>query len=83
MSFMSFHIDGTEGAGRTEVLAGTATDATLGVDNGYLHRMLVGGITGHHLDGSRRTMAGAVAALHPVGQRNTVFPDPYGMTDAG
>ena len=28
-------------------------------------------------------MAGAVAALHTVGQRNAVLPDPYGMTDAG
>ena len=31
--FVAFDIDGTEGAGRAEVLAGTAADATLGVDD--------------------------------------------------
>ena len=80
---MPFHIDGTEGARRTEVLAGTATDATLGVDNGYPHRMLVSGITGHHLDGSRRTMAGTIATIHPISQRYTIFTHPYGMADTG
>ena len=31
--FVAFDIDGTEGAGRAEVLAGTAADTTLGVDD--------------------------------------------------
>ena len=80
---MPFHIDGAEGTGRTEVLASTATDTTLGVDNGYLHRMLVGSITGHHLDGSCRTMAGTIATIHPISQGYAVFPHPNGMTDTG
>jgi hypothetical protein len=32
MSLMSLYIDGAKGAGRAEVLASTATDATLYVD---------------------------------------------------
>ena len=38
-------------------------------------------MTGHHFDGSHRTVAGTVAALHIIGQYHTVLLDPYGMAN--
>ena len=77
----SFHVDGTVGAGRAKGLASAAADALLDVDGRDLGRVWVVGVGGYHQDGGRRAMAGAVVALHPVGQRDAeVFP-PDGLPD--
>ena len=80
---MSLHVDGAERTRRTQVLACAAPDAPLGIDGRNPDGVHVAAVGGHHQDSPRGTMAGAVAALHTVGQRNAVLPDPYGMTDAG
>lgn len=77
---MSLHIYGTEGTRRTEVLAGSATDTPLCVHYGYLRRVGIIGIVRHHLYGTCRTMACAVAACHTVGQRQTVVLHPNSVT---
>lgn len=82
MPLISLNIYRTERTRRTQILACSATDATLGVDNWNLGRLVVLGIHVHHHYGSRRTMAGTVAAAHSVGHRQTVFLYPHGMTDA-
>ena len=82
MPLMSLNVYRTERASGTQVLACSATDATLCVYYGYLRRLVVLGIHVHHQYGSRRTMAGTVAAAHAVGHRQTVFLYPHCMTDA-
>lgn len=82
MPLMSLYVYRTERTGGTQILACSATDATLGVDNWNLGRFVVLGIHVHHHYGSRRTMAGTVAAAHSVGHRQTVFLYPHGMTYA-
>ena len=81
MDFMALNIDGGEGTGGTEMLAGTATDASALVDSGYVGRLVVIGIAGHHLDGSRGTMAGTVATINAIGENQAVFLNPYGVAD--
>ena len=81
MHFVAFHIDGREGTGGTEVLAGTAADAALLVDGGHVGRFVVIGIAGHHLDGSCGTVALAVAAVYTVGEHQTVLLNPYGVAN--
>ena len=83
MPLMSLNVYRTERTRGTQILACSATDATLRVDNGYLRRLVVLGIHVHHQYGPRRTMAGTVAAAHTVGHGQTVFLYPHGMTDAG
>ena len=80
---MSLDVDRAERPRRTKVLAGTTAYATLGVNHGYLYRLLVVGVNGHHLYGSRRTMAGAVATAHSFRHGQTVFLDPHGMAYPG
>lgn len=76
MYFVALHVDSTERACGTQVLAGTATDTPLGVDG----RHSVGTtINMHHCDSPRRAMAGAVAALHIIGKRHTILAYPYGV----
>ena len=82
MPLMSLNVYRTERTGGTQILACSATDATLRVDNGYLRRLVVLGIHVNHQYGPRRTMAGTVAAAHTVGHGQTVFLYPHGMTDA-
>ena len=61
------------------MLAGTTADALVLVHGGHLHRAVRTGVV-HHLDGSRRAMASAVAARNAVGQDDAVFFHPYGVT---
>ena len=79
---MPHHIDGAERPGRTEILAGTAAYAPLGIDGRYTKILAVIAVLAatsvtamsshrHHLYGSGRTMPCAVAALLAV---------PYGYT---
>ena len=77
---MSFHIDGTEGTGRTEVFASTATDAAFCVDGWELERIGVLGVRRYHGDGTCGTMARTVTAFHLVGLYHTVALDPYGVS---
>ena len=81
MHFVAFHVDGREGTGGTEVLAGTAADAALLVDGGYEGRFVVIWVAGHHLDGSGRTVALTVAAVYTVGEHQTVLLNPYGVAN--
>ena len=83
MSRVSLHVDGTEWASGTEILAGTASDATLHIDHWYSDRGLILWVGRHHQDGSRRTVAGAVATLDVVSHRDAILLHPNGMADAG
>ena len=79
MSFVSFHINGTEGTGRTEVFASTATDTAFRVDGWELERVGIVGIRRHHGDGLRGAMAGAVVTCHLIPVHDAVLFDPYGV----
>ena len=81
MDFMALNIDGGEGTGRAEMLAGTATDASALVDSGHVGRLVVFWVAGHHLDGSRGTMAETVAACYSISEHQAVFPHPHGMAN--
>ena len=84
MYFVSFHINRTERSGRAEVLTSATAYALVLVHGRHLHRAVWTFVV-YHLDGSRRAMAGAIAATDAVGQHNAVFLDPHSMTymDAG
>ena len=79
---MPFHIDGTERSGRAQVFTRAATDTPLGIDDRNLDRARVTAVRGNHQYGSRWAMAGTVATIHAIGQRNTVLFYPYSVTDA-
>ena len=79
MYLVSLDIDGREGTGRTQVFAGATAYAAGFVDCGNVGRLLVIRVRGYHLDGTDRAMAGTVATLYTVGQRDTVLLNPYGM----
>ena len=81
MHFMAFYIDGREGTCRTQVLTGTTAYATVLVDSGYIGRLLVVGVAGHHLDSIYGTVACTIAALHTIGQWDTILLNPYCMTN--
>ena len=78
---MSFHIDCAERACRTQVITCAAADAAFGIDNGYLGGLRISGVRSHHLYGADRAVAGAVAALHLIGDADAILLNPYGMTD--
>ena len=80
MHFIPFHINRAKRSGRAEVLAGTAADAFVLVHGRHLH-LAVRSFVVDHLNGTRRTVARAVAARHTVGQYHTVFLNPYSMSD--
>ena len=80
MHFMPLDIDSREGTRRTDILTGSAADAGSIVDGGNHGRLLAIGIQRHHLNGSRGTMAGTVAALHLISQHHAVLLDPHGVT---
>ena len=80
MRVIPFHINRAERSGGAEVLAGAAADAGVFIDGRHLHRA-VRALVVHHRDGSRGTVAGAVAAADTVGEDHTVLFDPHGMTD--
>ena len=67
MSLRSLYIDGTEGAGRAEVLASTASDATLYVDGWDAWRTSVALFGVDHLYGSCGAMACAIATIYSIG----------------
>ena len=77
---MSFHIDCAERACRTQVLTCAAADAAFGIDNGYLGGLRIPGVRSHHLYGADWAVAGAVAALHLIGDADAILLYPYGMT---
>ena len=75
---MPFHIDGAEWSHGAQILAGTAADATFGVDcHGLMHAAFT---CGHYLDGPDRAVAGAVAAIATI-VGEAVFFNPYGMAN--
>lgn len=80
MPFVSLHVDGTEGAGGTEVLAGSATYAAFRVDYRYLLGFLIFRMAWHHLYGTRRAMAGTVATLHTVSHGDAIPSSPYSVS---
>ena len=83
MHFVTFYIDGRIRTCRTQILTGTTADAACLVDSGNIRRFLVVWVAGYHLNGAYRTVACTVAAFYTIGQRNTVFLNPYGMTYLG
>ena len=82
MLLVSLHVDGTEWSGRTQILARSTAYAPLCINDRNLQRCGVFVVGRHHQYGSRRTVAGAVAASHAVGNGYAVFLDPYGMAYA-
>ena len=81
MVFVSLDIYGTERTRRTKIFTRTATDATFSVHDRNFGCIRPAGFRGHHSNSSRRAMAGAVATLDTIGERNTIGANPYGMTD--
>ena len=77
--YITLHINRAERSGRAEVLASTAADTFVFIHGRHLHRAIRAFVV-YHLDGSRRAVAGAVAAADTIGQHHTVFLDPYGVT---
>ena len=80
MYFVPLHVDGTEWFRRTEILARSASDATAQVDGRELWRSLVVRVCRNHHDGSRRTVAGAVATFHSIGEDDAILLRPHRMT---
>lgn len=80
MNFVAFHINRAERSGRAEVLASTAADACLSVDDRNARSI---GSVGrfHHLNGAHRAVAGAVSAFDTIGERDTVVTYPHGVSD--
>ena len=64
---MSFDINSTERACRTNRFAHAATDATSCVDDGYFRRIIVSRVFYHHLDSSVRTVACTVSTGNTIG----------------
>ena len=77
---MSLNIDSREGTGRTDIFTGTTANAGCVIDSRNHGRLLIVLIELHHFNGSCRTMAGAVAALHLVGNRHTILLNKDCMT---
>lgn len=80
MYFVPLHVDGAEWFRRTEILARSATDATAQVDGRELWRSLVVRVCRNHHDGSRRTVTGAVATFHSIGEDDAILLRPHRMT---
>ena len=74
---MPLNVYRTERTRRTQVLACSATDATLSVDDRNLRRLFVLGIHVYHQYGSRRTVTGTVATRHAICKYDTVLLGPY------
>ena len=66
MHFIPFDVYRTEWTSRAEVLAGTTADTLVLVYRRHFH-LAVRAFKIHHLDGSRRAVAGAVAAADFIG----------------
>lgn len=81
MYFVAFYMDGAERLCRTEVLACSATDASAHIYGRELESVLVVLVDWHHENGSRRTVAGTVAAFHFIRKDDAVLLRPDGMTN--
>lgn len=81
MGFVSLDINGTERTCRTQIFTRTAPDTPFGIHHRYQGREIIVGDGGYHRDCSRRTMSGAITALHAVCQDNAILLYPYGMAD--
>lgn len=79
MHFIPFHVNRAERTCRTKVLASPATDTPLHIDGRNFERIGIARIRRYHLYGSCRTMAGAVATFHTIGQRHTILFHPYSV----
>lgn len=77
---MPLYVDGGERTCRTKVFAGTAANATLGIDGRYLRRIGIINIREHHLYSAGRTVAGTVATIHTIRQWYTILLYPHSMT---
>ena len=71
--FDAVNYDGTDGTYGTEVFAGSATDAALGIDHRTVFRLFTA-IQRYDADGSCRTVAGTVAAVLAL-VHQTIFAD--------
>ncbi len=83
MVLVAFHINGTERAGGTKILTGSAADTAFGVYHRELRRVRVVRDTGKHLDGTCGTVAGTVTAFYTVRINNAVFINIHGVADLG
>lgn len=81
MHFVALYMDGAERLCRTEVLACSATDASAHIYGWELESVFVVLVDRHHDDGSRRTVAGTVAAFHSIRKDDAVLLRPDGMTN--
>jgi hypothetical protein len=82
---VTFDVNSGEGTSGTQVLASTTADALGFVDRRDVGAELIIRIKGHHLNGSRRTMARAVATFHAINDGDTILLNPYSVPylDAG
>ena len=78
---MSGHVDGAERTGRAKILTSSATDTFFYIHYRNLWRILIIGVGRHHLNSSRRAMAGTVATLHAIRQWYAVFFYPNSVAD--
>ena len=79
MGYISFHINRTERTGGAKMLTRAAADAFVFIHGGNFHSAVRAFII-NHLDGSRRAMAGAIAATDAIAQHYAILLDPHGMT---
>ena len=79
MHFVTLNDDGRERTGRTDIFTSTTADADLLIDGRYPWRLVVILVQLYHFDGTRRTVAGTVAAVHTVAHRHTVLLNPHGV----
>ena len=63
------------------MLAGATTNAGILVDGWHRGREVVVRVAGHHLDGSGRTMTGAVAAFSLAQGRDTEVDSHHSVTN--
>ena len=78
---VSFYVDCAEGAGRTEVLAFTATDTAFFVNSRHEDRSSVSRRVFHHLNGILGTMFGTRPTMVTVGHGDAVLLNPHSVTD--
>lgn len=69
---MSFYIYSRERTCGTDIFTGTAANADALIDRRYLYDVAVGLLEVYHVDGTCRTVTGAVAATYTVSQHHTV-----------
>ena len=81
MGLVSLYVNGTERACRTKIFTGSATDATLFIHDREPRRIRDSGHGRHHLNSTRRTMAGTVSAFHSVCIHYTILIYEHGMTN--